>query len=184
MNTKPIPKFTHYFVSDTGIIFSTMPRANQSITNKYRELKTSICQTYKMVHLQRDKKPYKRFVHRLVLETFVGDSPRGYQCRHLDGNPLNNNLSNLKWGTRSENQRDCLRHGTDHRGQKHGMCKLTNEQVLKIYDLARKANKKIRKIDNGGDYKRIGLMFGISCTTVESIVVGRTWGWLTKSGRS
>jgi len=52
------------------------------------------------------------FVHRLVLEAFVGLCPLEMECRHLDGNPENNRLDNLKWGTRSENVKDSIKHNT------------------------------------------------------------------------
>jgi HNH endonuclease len=58
---------------------------------------------------------WKRFrLHSLVLECFVGPRPPGMECRHLDGNPSNNALENLAWGTRSENRADQVRHGTAH----------------------------------------------------------------------
>lgn len=48
---------------------------------------------------------FKKFhVHRLVLEAFVGPRPPGKQCRHLNGDSLDNRLENLAWGT---NQEDC-----------------------------------------------------------------------------
>ncbi|WP_040828884.1 NUMOD4 motif-containing HNH endonuclease [Nocardia jiangxiensis] len=50
-------------------------------------------------------------VHRLVLLAFVGPPPPGTECCHFDGNPANNRLDNLRWGTRSENMRDRVRHG-------------------------------------------------------------------------
>lgn len=65
-----------------------------------------------------------RFVHQLVMEAFVGPCPEGHEVRHLDGNPANNRWmpggesatraagGNLIYGTRSENVRDALRHGT------------------------------------------------------------------------
>jgi hypothetical protein len=53
-----------------------------------------------------------RFVHRLVLEAFVGPCPEGMECRHLDGDPANNRLENLRWGTHRENAADQVRHGT------------------------------------------------------------------------
>lgn len=53
-----------------------------------------------------------RFVHRLVLEAFIGPCPSGMECRHLDGNPSNNRLENLLWGTPLENANDRRRHGT------------------------------------------------------------------------
>lgn len=52
-------------------------------------------------------------VHRLVARAFIGECPPGYQVRHLDGNPANAHLSNLAYGTASENALDKRRHGTD-----------------------------------------------------------------------
>lgn len=52
-------------------------------------------------------------VHKAVLEAFVGPRPEGLECRHLDGDPSNNHLSNIEWGTPSENNgADKDRHGT------------------------------------------------------------------------
>jgi hypothetical protein len=55
-----------------------------------------------------------RMVHRLVLEAFAGPCPRGHESLHGDGGPTDNKLSNLRWGTRTENIRDAVRHGTWH----------------------------------------------------------------------
>lgn len=64
----------------------------------------------------------KSYVHRLVLETFVGQCPDGFECRHLDGNPENNHLINLRWGTALDNAGDRRRHGTVRAasGERHG----------------------------------------------------------------
>ena len=56
-------------------------------------------------------------VHRLVAAAFIGNAP-GKQVRHLDGNPHNNCVENLEYGTNSENQRDSVRHGTHHIARK------------------------------------------------------------------
>jgi hypothetical protein len=46
-----------------------------------------------------------RLVHQLVLLAFVGPRPDGTEVLHSDHNPTNNRLSNLRYGTRSENVR-------------------------------------------------------------------------------
>jgi len=51
-------------------------------------------------------------VHRLVARAFYGPRPEGLVVRHLDGNPQNNCLENLTYGTHSENLLDQVRHGT------------------------------------------------------------------------
>jgi HNH endonuclease len=42
-------------------------------------------------------------VHILMLETFIGPRPEGMLALHCDDDPLHCVLSNLKWGTPSEN---------------------------------------------------------------------------------
>jgi hypothetical protein len=49
-------------------------------------------------------------VHDLVLTAFRGPAPAGHVARHLDGNPSDNRIEKLKWGTRSENNQDTARH--------------------------------------------------------------------------
>ena len=46
---------------------------------------------------------YKKFVHRLVYEAFVGPIPDGLEIDHIDGMPSNNELSNLRVATKKEN---------------------------------------------------------------------------------
>jgi hypothetical protein len=50
-------------------------------------------------------------VHRLVLAAFVGPKPDGMESLHWDDVPSNNRLSNLRYGTRSENKLDLVRNG-------------------------------------------------------------------------
>jgi len=64
------------------------------------------------VSLRGGGKRKTRKIHQLVLETYVGSRPDGMGCRHLDGDPMNNNLDNLCWGTQSENMQDTIQHGT------------------------------------------------------------------------
>ena len=55
-----------------------------------------------------------RTVHRLVIESFTGPCPEGMECCHVNGDRLDNRACNLRWDTRTENNRDLLRHGTHH----------------------------------------------------------------------
>lgn len=106
------------------------------------------------------------FVHRLVLTAFVCSRPTELQCRHMDGNPTNNRLDNLKWGTRQENYKDSIRHGTDSSGERHGQTKLTWKKV-----------RKIRKLYATGDYTQVelGLRFRITQASINYIVHNKRW---------
>jgi hypothetical protein len=75
---------------------------------------------YPLVNLSRDHKPKGFAVHQLVALAFIGPRPEGQEVRHWDGNPLNNNVSNLLYGTPVENAQDKLRHGT---GPRKEFCK-------------------------------------------------------------
>ena len=70
------------------------------------------------INLYKDGKPKTKFVHRMVLEAFVGSCPEGMECLHIDGNPANNCVDNLRWGTRGENMLDRVRHGSHHNASK------------------------------------------------------------------
>lgn len=50
-------------------------------------------------------------VHRLVLRVFDREPLAGELGRHLDGNPANNNIVNLRWGTDAINQHDRVKMG-------------------------------------------------------------------------
>ena len=68
---------------------------------------------YPKVSLASNGRQKTRLVHQIVAAAFLGPRPEGQEVRHLDGNRLNCALSNLAYGTRSENVRDMRRHGTD-----------------------------------------------------------------------
>ena len=49
--------------------------------------------------------------HVWVLETFVGPRPPGAVARYLNDKPADNRLTNLAWGTPSENLQDAIING-------------------------------------------------------------------------
>lgn len=67
---------------------------------------------YLKITLCRKGKELQVFVHRLVSMTFKGHPPdeKPY-VRHYDGDPTNNELSNLRFGNQSDNEEDKKRHG-------------------------------------------------------------------------
>lgn len=106
-----------------------------------------------------------RQAHVLVLETFVGSRPRGMVCRHLDGNPSNNHISNLRWGTVQDNIDDRSHHGRTAHGSHHYKAKLTLAAVAEIR----------RRRATGEVAPTIASDFGIHPDTVYDIASRRTW---------
>lgn len=60
----------------------------------------------------------KHLVHHLVLEAFDQPRPAGLFGLHWDDDPLHNHISNLYWGTKSDNQHDKVRNGNHHNSNK------------------------------------------------------------------
>jgi hypothetical protein len=102
----PVVGFEEYYkISDEGNVLSL--RRNIILKPSY-----SNSGGYPMVVLFRDGRQKGKYLHHLVLEAFIGPKPSGQEARHLDGDCRNPALSNLAWGTSSENKLDEIRHGT------------------------------------------------------------------------
>jgi hypothetical protein len=66
---------------------------------------------YVMVTIFKNTVRMPSLIHRLVLLTFVGLPPEGKEIgMHIDDNKLNNHVSNLKWGSASENNQQTYDH--------------------------------------------------------------------------
>jgi len=100
----PVPGYEgRYEVSDLGRVRGQRGHRKPWIAGK----------GYLYLSLHRGRGTRKNFtIHQLVLLAFVGPRRLDQECRHLDGNKLNNRLANLAWGTASENELDKVRHGT------------------------------------------------------------------------
>jgi HNH endonuclease len=99
-------------------------------------------------------------VHRLVLETFVGECPENMEACHNDGDKTNNSLDNLRWDTKSNNGHDKKKHGTL-------KCQKLSDQDVK--DI-------LWMLSLGTLYQKdIALMYGILQSQVSRIKTGVRW---------
>lgn len=104
-----------YEVSDLGNVKSLVAPGGTKVLKPYPHVRSG----HRMVALAVRRGEIKmKYVHLLVLEAFEGDAPEGMEGCHGDGNPANNTLANLRWGTRSNNNRDAVKHGTHHWAKK------------------------------------------------------------------
>lgn len=74
-----------------------------------------------------------KYVHQLVLLAFVGERPVGAVTLHMDHVPSNNALTNLQYGSVSENLKMDIAAGrrlhVSQRGEKHAAAKLSDASV-------------------------------------------------------
>lgn len=157
---KKIPKFPNYSMNKGGQIWS-------HISNRW--LKPIKNRGYTQINLGRRN---LRKIHHLVLETYIGPRPKGMECRHLNGDRADNRLDNLKWGTRSENMQDAVKHGTcnllylNTYGENHSQSQLSNKNrklILHQYRSGLFTQKELSKL------------YGVSERIIWSLVNGETW---------
>ncbi len=161
---KEIPGLEGYAVDARGNVYSLKSRWGPRTTPK------QLCQRtdrdgYCRVELYAGGRKRKYLVHRLVLKTFVGPCPVGLVCRHLNGNPADNRIENLAWGTYKENESDKLRHGTRRIAEQLPWTKLTTAEVKQICN----------RLSDGDTPTQIAGDYGVTATTICDIKHRRSW---------
>ena len=109
-----------YEISSLGRVRS-LPRmtANRPVNGcMMKQQKNPQGSHYLQVRLSQDGRRRTMGIHVMVAEAFLGERPDGYEIRHLDGDSANNAVTNLRYGTKSENMLDAVRHGTQHNASK------------------------------------------------------------------
>jgi hypothetical protein len=107
-------------------------------------------------------------LHRLVCETFHGPAPTPtHDAAHNDGNRRNNREDNLRWATRSENNRDQDKHGTRFRprGERSGHARLTEADIQIV----------IAMRGRGDLHREIAEHFDVCRTTISAVLNGYNW---------
>lgn len=117
--------------------------------------------------MRKGGKTYTKKAHHLVLEAFVGKRPRGYVTRHMNGDPLDNRVENLCWGTPKENHADSVKHGTASKppirmGERNHMVTISDEDVSII------RSKEYKR----GLYSRLARKYGVAPITISRIYNG------------
>lgn len=157
--------FPCYEVSSLGRVRRIKPSAKGHTSYVGRVLKPSLVDGRPTVWFYVSGKGRPKRVHHLVLEAFVGPRPPDMECRHLDGDQQNNRLTNLCWGTHTENEKDKLRHGTRLIGERSPTAVLSIVEVLEIR----------RMVAEGYPHKVVAARFGIHKATVSKIWLRTRW---------
>jgi hypothetical protein len=117
---------------------------------------------YLWAQIVRDGKNSKVCVHRVVARAFHVRTD-GMQVRHLDGNRMNNDASNLRWGTAKENANDRERHSRTARGIRNSQARHSDEDVQAAASM----------LANGATQRDVAKRFCCSQSTVWRWARGR-----------
>lgn len=158
---KVIPGFPNYTITKSGVVRSL--KRNKTLTPF--EWSTG----YLYVSLSINGRKGSRSVHTLILTTFVGLRPKGFQAAHLNGDRKDNRLSNLKWVTPKENCNHKVAHGTKLTGEKTPKAKLTRAQVESI----RREYRYTGPRDSNS--AELAKKYGVSRVQICNVASGRDW---------
>jgi hypothetical protein len=92
---------------------------------------------------------------------------------HGDGVRTNNVLTNLRYDTRKANMADAARHGTIRFGERSGVVKLSDAEVVQIRSLSASSLSR----------QEIGRLFGVTRTHISYIMEGKTRKVMTDGKR-
>ena len=167
----PIPGWTEYSVSTLGRVRSearvVMRKNGRAQTVHQRILSAAVKPRtgYRQVLLHvKGRGVLNRFVHQLVLLAHVGPPPAGHESCHNDGDPANNSLTNLRYGTHADNCADKVCHGTG-RGVRNAQSVLTDSAVIEIR----------RRRSSGLPVADIARAFGVCGPTVSNVCNRKSW---------
>lgn len=130
-----------------------------------RELKGGVSKCgYRKMHIVKYK-----LLHRLVAQHFIPNPLGLAEVNHIDGDKLNNKVSNLEWCTREYNVQHAFKLGLKtQKGSSNANTKLSEVDVITIY--------KLKGLDT---IRNIARRFKIHYTTVSNIWTGYNWSSIT-----
>ena len=155
-----------YFVSNLGRIKGRSGKIMKLWRNEKKNPYLSVC-----IRLNgRGSKAKALKIHQEVAKAFI-PNPENKPCiNHIDGNKLNNTVTNLEWCTFSENTRHAFttRLAKAKRGCDHPKSKLTKEQIVYI------RNNYIPRDKTFGS-RALSRKFGMSHTNILDIINNKTY---------
>ena len=128
--------FEDYEVSNLGNVRRKLKNGD------YRVIKGSILNRgggYRYFQIHRNNTRTNLLFHHLVAQAFISERPEGKVIDHIDRNSLNNNLSNLRYITQTENMRNTEKYKeeipADVENRQSLVCKLyreNNKEKIKV----------------------------------------------------
>lgn len=139
MKWKILKENENYSINEKGEI-------KNNITKKILSPSINKDSGYYQIDLWKDNKSKKYTLHRLVANNFIPNLENKPTVDHIDGNRLNNDISNLRWATYSEQNSRFNTFGV--RSEKIKVINVNGEELIfnRIKDVAEHFNCNISNI--------------------------------------
>ena len=152
-----------YEVSDIGEIKRVKSFKKDRAKIQFLKPKIEV-RGYRRIRLSGNSKSHFHFIHRLVIQTFNGNNPKGKEyVNHKNGNTSDNRLENLEWCSHLENMRHAIRTGlVNNNGEKSPNAILTKTDVLEI------RKSKLKQVE-------LAKIYGVGQPHISSIITKKSW---------
>jgi hypothetical protein len=172
--------FYRYGVSACGKVFF---KKDEDSKWRERKIKPRKRDGYIDVRIRQDTFSCKKSVkvHRLVAMAFIPNPKNKPFVNHKDGNPANNNVSNLEWVDHAQNIRHAVRTGIlDNRGENCHQSKIDSIKALTIGTMLRSGFSVLDITTK--DHSLRGIAYNISLDGKWKHLFPKTW-YKTRSGK-
>lgn len=149
----------YYRVNSRGQVFSCYTRQGH-LSSEWKELKQIDKKRYKYINYRHGQLA----IHRLVAQSFIRKIPKNYQVNHKDGNPSNNDLSNLEIVSQAKNNL--------HRFRVLGWAPVIGNKKInhEIADAIREDALTLRLTNS-----QLRQKYGVSKATISYVLNNRIW---------
>ncbi len=153
--------YKNYYISDEGEVKNILTG---------RILKPYITHKgYYRTNIRVNGKTVALFIHQAVAKIFIPNPLNLPMVNHIDGNKLNNNISNLEWCDHAYNTKHAIDHGLFKPfGEDNGFSKLTEEDVLFI-------RNNYKKYSTQFGANALAKKYGISNIQILNIIKRKYW---------
>jgi len=170
---KPIIGYEGYLISNKGRV-KTLDRyvphkrhgrmfVEGVLIKQYKDL-----ENYYHVGLWKNNKSTTSKIHRLVGIHFIPNQENKSQINHKNGIKTDNRVENLEWATNQENRNHAVKNKLHAYGINNGMTRLSEKQVISIYQEC-------------NNYEMIARKYNVGISQVSRIKNGRQWKHLTNN---
>lgn len=107
------------------------------------------------------------YIHRLVAMYFLENPFKLPEVNHKDGNKSNNNVDNLEWITREDNQKHASENNLIKKGEACSYSKLNKNDVLAI--------RRLYRMNPGFNKCAVARKLNVRDTTIHKIINNQRW---------